>query len=102
MIGITGWYSIFPYFFAVLVAMAAAAAATRRLPISGGDAVLALAGLLGWALVATTATNPNGKPPGLDYVITITLLISTAVIGIVVTSSVGWTHRTAGEPSALD
>jgi hypothetical protein len=55
LVGVTGWYTILPFFAAVLVAALAAALATPALHVSRADTALALAAVLGWALAAAAA-----------------------------------------------
>jgi hypothetical protein len=67
LVGITGWYSIAPFFAAVLLAVAVAGLSLRPLRPIPRDAALAAAGLAAWALVAIRAPNPWGTPPDTVY-----------------------------------
>lgn len=64
LVGITGWYSIVPYFLAALAAVACAVAVSPRVRLSTADVVLAAAALAAWAAIAVAAPNDYGR--GLD------------------------------------
>ena len=79
IVGVTGWYTIAAYFAAVALAVVAAAAVTRRPELTRSELPLAVAAASAWALVALTAENPNGAPPGDRYVVaTAALLVAAA------------------------
>jgi hypothetical protein len=80
LVGITGWYSILAFFAAAAVAVAAAALASPRPAVSLREVPIALAALLGWALVALQASNPYGHPPRDGYVLAAVLIVSAAVL----------------------
>jgi 4-amino-4-deoxy-L-arabinose transferase-like glycosyltransferase len=82
IVEVTGWYGIFPFFAAVVVAATAAALATGRVQATGPDALAAGVSVGAWALVALAAENPNGTPPGTAYVLAITVA-SLALVAVV-------------------
>lgn len=80
IVGITGWYAIVPFLGSALVALVAALLASPPVAASARDGIAAIVALLGWALRALTATNPNGQPPGTGYVVMLTLAVAGAVV----------------------
>lgn len=55
LVSVTGWYTILPFFAALVAAAIAAGLATPALRPSRADTAFALAAVLGWALVAAEA-----------------------------------------------
>ena len=55
LVGVTGWYTILPFFVALVLGAIAVGAATPALRVSRGETALGLAAVLAWALLATTA-----------------------------------------------
>jgi hypothetical protein len=88
LVEITGWYTIVPFFAAALVAVAAAALASRRPEVSVREVPVALGALAGWALVAVNASNPVGRPPENGYVLGVVLGVSAVVLLIVLARGV--------------
>jgi hypothetical protein len=68
-VDVTGWYTILPFFGAAAVAAAAGVVSARTAGVARADLPVALLALLGWAVIATTAGNPNGAPPSDAYVL---------------------------------
>jgi hypothetical protein len=68
VVGITGWYSIAPFFVAVLAAIVATVLATPRPAFDRADVVLAACAMSVWALLYTTAPRrAELGGSGLDY-----------------------------------
>jgi hypothetical protein len=55
LVGITGWYTVLPFFVAIALAAALACAATARPHISWPETLAGAAAVLSWALIAATA-----------------------------------------------
>ena len=77
-VGVTGWYTILPFFGAVLVA---SLIAVRR-PAAGArdphDAVIAAAALAAWAVIAVSGDNPSGREFAPEYVTAVAVLLAAA------------------------
>jgi hypothetical protein len=73
IVAVTGWYTILPFFAAVLLVVVFAARDSRPLLVRPVEILVAVFALLGWVLVALGATNPQGGPPGTNYVIGLTV-----------------------------
>jgi hypothetical protein len=101
LVGITGWYTILPFFAAAVVALAAAALASQRLVVSVREIPIALGALLGWALVAVLASNPVGNPPADGYVLGAVLVVAVIVLLLAVGlgTRLGPGRRAAAAPS---
>jgi hypothetical protein len=80
LVGITGWYTIIPFFAAALLAAAAAWLATPGVALVRRDGVLATCALVVWALIALAASNPAGDDFDWGYVAASTLILSAAVL----------------------
>jgi hypothetical protein len=92
LVGVTGWYAIVPYFVAVIVAVACGWSLTR-LMFHRRELPLAGAALLGWAAIALTAGNPNGRAPAGVYVALMTLASGAVVLAL-------WVFARARRPLA--
>jgi hypothetical protein len=68
IVEVTGWYTIAPFFLAVLLGGIFALAASRHPHVARAELPLAVGAVVVWALVALAAENPNGAPPGTGYV----------------------------------
>jgi hypothetical protein len=67
VVGVTGWYSILPFFAALgVAALQFAGDVTAR--SSFRDLATAAGSILAWSIVALAADNPNGSPPTARYV----------------------------------
>jgi hypothetical protein len=55
LVGITGWYTIVPFFVAIVLAAALAVASTARPRVTGVETLAGGAAVLAWALIAATA-----------------------------------------------
>jgi hypothetical protein len=82
LVGVTGWYAIVPFFAACAAAVAFGVAAGWPLAVLRRELPLAVAALLAWALVALRAANPNGSPPGADYVLAVVALVGAIVVAL--------------------
>lgn len=80
IVAVTGWYTILPFFAAVLLAVVLVSLESRPLLVRPVDLVASVVALLGWALLALTATNPQGGPPGTGYVIGLTAIVVGALL----------------------
>jgi hypothetical protein len=87
IVDVTGWYTIAAFLVAVLAAAAAAAASTRLAP-SRRELPVALCALLGWGLIAATASNPNGSPPGNRYVLAAVVIVGALTTALALAASV--------------
>ena len=58
VLGITGWYTIAPFFLATVVAVICAALATGKLRVSPSETALAGFAVLDWAVLAAWAPKP--------------------------------------------
>lgn len=67
VVGVTGWYTIFPFFVAVAVAAVSVVRLLPGLHADPLDLALAAFALAAWTLAAIAADNPNGVPPSLAY-----------------------------------
>jgi hypothetical protein len=74
IVDVTGWYTIAVFFAAALAAIGVTAAATR-VTLNRRELPLALCALAAWAVIAATASNPNGEPPGDSYVLGAVLVV---------------------------
>jgi hypothetical protein len=80
-VGITGWYAIFPYFFAVVAAIGLAVAASTGTAIRVAEVPAALAAVSAWAGLSALAPNEHGRPPSAGFVLAIASAAGAAVIG---------------------
>jgi hypothetical protein len=80
VVGVTGWYTIFLFFAAVVGALACATLATARVAVSSREPFLAIGAVLAWALIAVSASNPAGDGFAWGYVLAATLLLSVVVL----------------------
>lgn len=83
LVGVTGWYTIFPFFCAALVAAGVAAASAVAFVGGWREVPVALGALGAWALVALAAANPTGKPPGNGYVLAAVAATGALVVALV-------------------
>ena len=76
-----GWYTILPFFAAVLLVVVFAVLESRPVRARPVDLVIAAGALLGWALVALAAVNSRGHSPSTGYVLWLTVVAACIVGG---------------------
>ncbi len=86
-VGVTGWYTIVPFFAAVALAGAAAVAVLPRVPLERRDALGAGAALAAWSVVAALARTPDGGRHELGYVFAVALAVAIPILALAVGSS---------------
>jgi hypothetical protein len=93
LVEVTGWYTIVPFLLAAALAALAGLVLAGAPASARGDVPLAIAATLGWGLVAATARNPDGAPPGDGYVLAVVL-----AVGALLALAVGLRAGGAGLP----
>jgi 4-amino-4-deoxy-L-arabinose transferase-like glycosyltransferase len=83
LLGVTGWYTIIPFFLAAGCAVVLAAVASPRVEVRMADGAAAVAALAGWALVAASSTFDRGQPPTDAYVLAVFGVLAGAVALVV-------------------
>jgi hypothetical protein len=74
VVGVTGWYTIVPFFVAVAVAAASTVRLLPALRADPRDLALAALALTAWVVATIAADNPNGVPPSLAYALVAAVL----------------------------
>ena len=87
-VSVTGWYTIVLFFAAVAVGTALVLAVTRPAALTIADAMVAAVLLVGWAILAATADNPDGASLATGYVLGLGLSAAAIVTMWVVTQRV--------------
>jgi hypothetical protein len=92
LVGITGWYSLLPFFLAAAAAVVCAAAATTWPRLTGLDLGLAALALAGWALLAA---NASGARPGDKDIAVVALAVAAVLLLATVALAAVRTRRSA-------
>lgn len=83
LVGITGWYTILPFFTALVVAVALAFAATSPVRVGRFEPLAACAALLGWAVLAAGApktTALDGRADELSAYVPAAAVVAVAIM----------------------
>lgn len=84
VVGVTGGYTIAPFFVALAAAAIAAASSTQVMRTAAWDSWLALGALLGWAGLALGASNEFGAAPSDGYIVATVLALALLVGAVTV------------------
>ena len=99
LVGVTGWYTILPFFLAVATAGVFAVVATSPPRLMTGDMLAAPFAVLAWAVVAATApTTPGlgGKADRLSSYGGVTAVAVVVLVGLLLVSRPSTTAPSAG------